>query len=103
MSNSAPPKDGFHPNQFKIATANIEADLAKRKLDKEFHENVLSKLFSSNFLVFLVTVAVIASGLIFMQKTSELEKIIDYWKVILPLVTTYIGYAIGRGKSDDGE
>jgi hypothetical protein len=95
------PRDGFHPTQLKIETAHIEADLAHKKMRKEFNENILGKLFSSHFFVFLVTAAVVASGLMFMQKTAELEKIIDYWKVILPLVTTYIGYAIGRGK--DGE
>ena len=90
------PKDGFHPTKLRI-----EAELEGKRMKKEFNENLLAKVFSSHFFVFLVTSAVVVSGLMFMQKTNELEKVIEYWKVILPLVTTYIGYAIGRGKGDD--
>ncbi len=91
-----PAKDGFHPTQIKI-----EAELEHKRLSKEFKEQILSKLFSSQFFVFLITAAVIASGLIFIQKTTELEKIIEYWKIILPLITTYIGYAIGRARDSE--
>ena len=87
-----PLEDGFHPTQLKI-----EAELENKRMQKEFKENLLSKVFSSHFLVFLITAAVVLSGLLFMDKTAEFEKIIEYWKAILPLLTTYIGFAIGKG------
>ena len=38
-----------------------------------------------------------------MNKTQELEKITEYWKIILPLITTYVGYAIGKNQGSGGE
>jgi hypothetical protein len=65
----------------------------------EFKDKWLEKIFSSNFLVFVITVLVIASGFVFMSIKDVLKSdIVDYWKLILPVVTTYIGYAIGKGK-----
>ena len=68
----------------------------------ETKQKLLEQLFSPNFLVFLVTVLVIASGFIFMSReNAAIDNIIKYWQMILPVVTTYIGYAIGKGKSKD--
>lgn len=65
----------------------------------EFKEKWLEKLFSPNFLVFIVTLLVIGSGFIFMYvETVTKSDIVEYWKLILPVVTTYIGYAIGKAK-----
>lgn len=72
------------------------------KVNAATKEKLLEQLFSPNFLVFLVTVLVIASGFIFMSRDkSEIDNIIKYWQMILPVVTTYIGYAIGKGKTKD--
>jgi hypothetical protein len=92
-------KSSFHPSQLKITTP-IQADLATKQLNKEFRENVIASLLSANFLVFLITLFVLVAGFVIMIKTNEFEKIIDFWKVILPLITTYVGYAIGKGKSE---
>ncbi|HIF9422539.1 TPA: hypothetical protein ACX6SA_002633 [Photobacterium damselae] len=81
----------------------LEHQTENNKMTLEFKEKWLEKLFSPNFLVFLVTLIVIASGFVYMG-VEEVAKadILDYWKLILPVVTTYIGYAIGKGKQENG-
>ena len=89
-----------------IDTEQIKAHLAfhseSNKATAAFREKLLTQLFSVNFLVFVITAMVIISGFIFMTKESaSFENIKNYWQLILPLVTTYIGYAIGKGKTLD--
>ncbi|QQE88868.1 hypothetical protein [Azotobacter chroococcum] len=79
--------------------AQLEYETNSKKLSNEFWQSLTENLFSSNFLVFIVTCIVISSGFVYMGKTSSQTEILDYWKLILPVVTTYIGYAIGKSKS----
>lgn len=68
------------------------------RINLEFKQKWIDKLFSANFLVFLVTVVVMLSGFVYMRVDGVVKAdIIEYWKLILPVVTTYIGYAIGKG------
>lgn len=70
------------------------------KQNLAFKEKCIDNIFSANFLVFIVTTMVIISGLIYMGADGVTKTdIIDYWKLIIPVITTYIGYAIGKGKS----
>ncbi len=83
--------------------AQLDHQTENNKLTLEFKEKWLEKLFSPNFLVFLVTIIVIVSGFVYMGVEGVAKAdILDYWKLILPVVTTYIGYAIGKGKQEDG-
>lgn len=88
-------ENGVSPEHLK-ATLKFKSDT--QKLNNEFWQNLTENLLSANFLVFLVTCLVIASGFVFMFRTSLITEVIDYWKLILPVVTTYIGYAIGKYK-----
>lgn len=82
--------------------AHLEYQTENTKLTLGFKEKWLEKIFSPNFLVFLVTIIVLISGFAFMQVEGVAKSdILDFWKLILPVVTTYIGYAIGKGKSSD--
>ena len=91
------PKTGIDTEQVK---AHLDYHTEANKVNAAIKEKLLEQLFSANFLVFIVTVLVIASGLIFMSKDSaKVENVLSYWQLILPVVTTYIGYAIGKGKS----
>lgn len=76
--------------------AKLDFETNSKKLNNEFWENLTENIFSSNFLVFIITCLVIASGFVFMNKSNAISEILDYWKLILPVVTTYIGYAIGK-------
>ena len=80
----------------------LDHQTENNKLTLEFKGKWLEKIFSANFLVFVIVILVIISGFIFMR-TDEVTKpeIMDYWKLILPVVTTYIGYAIGKGHSSE--
>lgn len=89
-------QDGFHPDTIKLETAYLKADIEKNKIKMEFREKILLNIVSPQFLVFIVTLMVLISGFLFIYKFTEYDKVIEYWKIILPLITTYVGYAIGR-------
>jgi len=90
------PATGIDTEQVK---AHLNFHSETNKVNAAVKEKILENLFSANFLVFIVTFTVIISGLIFMSRDKvEISNIIEYWQLILPVVTTYIGYAIGKGK-----
>ena len=90
---------GIDKEQVKV---QLDFHKENTKLNIEFKEKWLEKLFSANFLVFLVTILIISSGFVFMSIEGIVKNdIVEYWKLILPVVTTYIGYAIGKGKQVD--
>jgi amino acid permease len=81
----------------------LEHQTENNKMTLEYKEKWFEKLFSPNFFVFIVTILVLVSGFVYMCVDGVVKgDIIDYWKLILPVVTTYIGYAIGRAKQVDG-
>ncbi|EGR4455355.1 hypothetical protein GWZ74_15245 [Vibrio cholerae] len=95
------PKTGVDANTEQVK-ALYELHSETNKVQAETKQKLLEQMFSPNFLVFLVTVLVIASGFIFMSReNAAIDNIIKYWQMILPVVTTYIGYAVGKGKSKD--
>ncbi len=94
------PQTGIDKEHIKV---QLDHQTENNKLTLEFKEKWLEKLFSANFLVFLVTIIVLVSGFVFMGVEGVAKAdILDYWKLILPVVTTYIGYAIGKGKQSNG-
>ena len=91
------PNTGVDTEQVK---AHLEYYSETNKMNAAVREKWLEKLFSPSFLVFVVVVLIILSGFIFMSRDdSQVDSVFTYWKLILPVVTTYIGYAIGKGRS----
>lgn len=89
---------GIDTEQLK---AHLKFHSENSKLDNKLKEQWVEKLFSPHFFVFVITIFIIASGFVFMiRDDSEKVDVVEYWKLILPVVTTYIGYAIGKGKSE---
>jgi hypothetical protein len=87
---------GLSPTHLK---AQLEFETNNKKLSNEFWQGFTDNLFSANFLVFIITCLIVASGFIYMGKAKSLAEVIEYWKLILPIVSTYIGYAIGKSKN----
>jgi len=92
------PATGVDTEQLK---AHLKFHSDNSKLNNKIKEQWVEKLFSPHFFVFIITIFIIASGFVVMIKDgSERADIVEYWKLILPVITTYIGYAIGKGKSE---
>lgn len=90
---------GIDKKHIKI---QLDHKTENNKLNIEFKEKCLEKLFSANFLVFIITTLVIGSGFVFMYVSgATTADIMNHWRSILPVVTTYMGYAIGKGKQND--
>ncbi|WP_279502301.1 hypothetical protein [Aeromonas veronii] len=91
---------GIDPEHVK---AHLDYHSEINKVNAAVREKWLEQLFSANFLVFIVTFMVVISGFILMSRGNvEVDSIMKYWQLILPVVTTYIGYAIGKGVSSNG-
>ncbi|WP_123658566.1 hypothetical protein [Salinisphaera japonica] len=92
------PRTGISAVGAENVEAHVELEKQKKKINKEIIDKVFDSLLSSSFLVFLVVILIVFSGF-YIMTTERFGKndVLDFWKMILPLVTTYIGYAIGRG------
>ncbi|HDM8193635.1 TPA: hypothetical protein P0E30_005100 [Vibrio harveyi] len=92
------PKTGVDANLEQVK-AHLAFHSEANKTSAEVKQKCVEHLFSANFLVFIVTIVVLVSGFVFMNKDgTTVEHVITYWQLILPIITTYIGYAIGKGK-----
>jgi hypothetical protein len=95
------PPTGIDANPEQVK-ALFDLHTETNKTNAASKDKLMEQLFSANFLVFIVTVLVIVSGFIFMSKdNTSFDSIFKFWQLILPVVTTYIGYAIGKGKQKD--
>lgn len=93
------PTTGIDTEQVK-AHLNYHSEV--NKTSAAVKEKLVEQLLSANFLVFLIIVLIVFSGFLFMNReSSTFDEIIKFWQLIIPVVTTYIGYAIGKGKSKD--
>lgn len=77
--------------------------LEEKKLTKEFRERLISYIFSGTFLVFLLVASLIAAGISLLWSSRDFTQVSEFWKWIVPLVTTYIGYAIGKQPSGNSD
>lgn len=89
----------------RVHTEQIKMQLDHKKetteLSIKFKEKIIAGLLSANFFVFIIIIAVVYSGFHYMTiQDVKKEDIVEYWKLILPVITTYIGYAIGKNSSD---
>ncbi|TPQ33405.1 hypothetical protein [Cupriavidus pinatubonensis] len=79
--------------------AHLDYQTANNRITLEFRDKLLDKVLSANFLVFVATIFTMIIGVIYMFRDGVTkDDIIEFWKLILPIVTTYLGYAIGKGK-----
>lgn len=89
--------NGFSSDEHIKAHFNFQSE--SKKLSTQFWEKVAILFFSPDFLVFIITLFIASSGFYYMASHTKSEEIIEYWKLIIPVVTTYMGYAIGKSKS----
>jgi amino acid transporter len=87
---------GLDAGHYEVHKKKIEIDHENKKLTKEILLSVVDNLFSIHFLVFVIVMLISYSGYAMLQKESDFNKVIEFWKVIIPVITTYMGYAIGK-------
>lgn len=92
-------KNGFDVEHARV---QLNAEVENKRISAQFMGQVVQHLFSSNFLVFLVICAVIASGFVYMTHQQDSKDVFEYWRLLIPIITTYIGYAIGRSTGSGG-
>ncbi len=76
----------------------------KKELNSKTIEVMVNKVFSPDFLVFIIVLCVLFAGINFIDDKKTFEDIKSFWQILIPIITTYIGYAIGSGKNklEDG-
>lgn len=84
---------------FTIGKSSISAEelgLERHKLTTNFRERLLVQLLSPSTLVFIVILILVVGGVLLLAGSRNFTEIADYWKWITPIVSTYVGYAIGK-------
>jgi hypothetical protein len=89
------PRDGFRPK-----LSELKVNVEKSKIWAELWHKLLDRVLSSEFFTFFLVLLLTASGLAVTAVRTDLKDIIEYWKLILPIVTLYIGYAFGKKQAD---
>ncbi|MFQ2078971.1 hypothetical protein ACK33T_19140 [Aeromonas veronii] len=87
---------GLDAGHYEVHKKKIEIEHENKKLNNEFWLSLVNNIFSIHFFVFIIVIFVAFSGYNMIQKESDFSKVIEFWKVIIPVITTYMGYAIGR-------
>ncbi|MEH8141110.1 hypothetical protein Q7I15_10670 [Aeromonas veronii] len=100
MTEQTSPQGSFIQNPQVLTDRQL--GLEEKKLTKEFHERIVSHLFSGAFLVFILIAALVIAGIFLLWSARTFEQVSEYWKWVVPLITTYIGYAIGKRPSESG-
>ena len=90
---------GLDSGHYEVHKKKIEIDHENKKLSNEVLLSLVSNVFSIHFFVFLIVIIVTLSGYSMLQNESDFSKVIDFWQIIIPVITTYMGYAIGRKSS----
>lgn len=101
MANEYPTKGRFVGISRTIDEKQL--GLEEKRLSKEFKERIISNLFSPNFLTFLLIASLIGAGIGLLFSDRTFEHVSEYWKWIVPLITTYIGYSIGKQSDSKGD
>lgn len=91
--------NGLDSGHYEVHKKKIEIEHENKKLSNEVVLSLVTNIFSIHFFVFLIVIVVTFSGYSMLQKESDFSKTLEFWKVIIPVITTYMGYAIGRKTS----
>lgn len=91
MSNQFDPKTSV-----QVAKRQLENDSERHRLKHE----IIKRFVSQEFFGFLVILIMVIAGLIVSMRWSDIEVIKGFWTIITPLISAYIGYAIGRKSSE---
>lgn len=89
------------PNAF-----NQNPQIEEKKLQNEHEKEVLKHDFlkhilSNSTFVFVIVVVVTIAALIVTFTEEDTDKTIKVWGVLSPIISTYLGYAIGGGGSKE--
>lgn len=120
-SESQTQRSGFNRDavfyEHQTVKVNAETDIAKNKIDaekessrlkleneakkqkSEFIVLVLDKFISPSFLSFLVILGLMTIGGFVVWK-RPFENALEFWNIILPIITSFMGYAFGRYSSN---
>lgn len=85
-------------HDFELQKNQIDLKHSGRFLIKEFAENLLTKLTSSEVLGFLICVSFVFGGVYFHSSNIPKSEMSEYYKTVVPIITAYLGYTFGKGR-----
>lgn len=88
--------NGFDPSGGRLTPTQINARIELTKLNLDYKDKIWNRCFSPNFFAYILVSLVVIAGIVCIVKVEESDKWIEFWKVIIPVITTYIGFAIGK-------
>ena len=83
------------------------AKIQQKKLDNESEQNRLKHdlykhLYSPQTFAFLLILLIVVAGLVVAARWNDVNEVKSFWSIITPLVSTYIGFAIGGAFKERG-
>jgi len=92
----AQPTDGIRAKPKKITP-----DIERTRVWTELWHKLDDRLLCAPFFAFLLVLMVLGAAIWFQVVKSDTKEIMEFWKLILPVVTLYVGYAIGKGQDTE--
>ena len=90
-------------SQNKISRPNsLKYDELRENNSHDLKKEMITRIITPSFYAFILVFIVLISGIVSLFRV-DYSKAVDFWKLIIPVLTTYLGYAIGKGSSKSGQ
>jgi len=96
--NGVPPKGSVRLNP---ASRKIKPDTENLRIWAEVWHKVIDRVFSQAFFAFVLVVVVVWFGMQYAMGLKDFKDALEVFKLLLPVVTLYLGFAIGKGMGSD--
>lgn len=83
------------PSENKLQKTNLKFDTLKENNKYNLQKELICRLMTPSFYTFIL-IFVISIGAIITLFKMDYKDATNFWNIIIPLITTYIGYAIGK-------
>jgi hypothetical protein len=83
----------------KLIQSNPKFVELKEKNKCNLQKELISRLITPSFYSFILLILIIV-GTIIVSSKMNYDQITNFWEIIIPLLTTYLGYAIGKNDKD---
>jgi len=92
---SIPKVNNLNQNKNKLVKDNPKIQIERERNNYSLKKEVICRLITPSFYAFVLLLSIIIGTVIISWK-MDYAQITDFWKIIVPVITTYLGYAIGK-------
>lgn len=86
----------------KVMQSNPKFMELKEKNKYNLQKELITRMITPSFYSFILLLLIIM-GTTIASFRMNYDQVVDFWKIIIPLITTYLGYAIGKNEKGDSK